>query len=317
MSGILIGRNRLAYELSMKGENQMVYGNVVLAEDGLGEVMRFRASNTSTKSKANKRVINAEKVAKSLEIIDDGDDFINDDVDIFSFNGIPFDIIGGGALEDDDEEDEDEEDVFVVEKKKSKKKKDKDVEPDKAKKKKKKKKDGGKKEKKKLSTDAVASESFNSAKGYRRRTESRDDHGKYSKARRKMEEERRLNEQEKKQAEIDLIQLSARRDYLLANIAKLNPSKRKDSIKLVQMNIELKQIETSIAALQKEFGIKTEPINTGSTISRGWNRFKRTVKHKWNGVKKWFKKNKGLVIGIGSIVIPVIGSIIAASILNG
>ena len=137
------------------------------------------------------------------------------------------------------------------------------------------------------------------------------------KAKKKAEEERAKYEREKKQAEIDLIQLIARRDYIYANISKLDSSKKKDAIKIVQMNIELKHIETSIRALQEQYNIKMDSINHGSGMARSWNKFRRFVKNKWNGVRKWFKRNKDMIIGISSVVLPIIGSTIAASIIRG
>ena len=186
----------------------MIHGNVVLVEDGLGEVMRLRSSNKSTNSKVDKRVISREAAAESFKIIDDADTFNGVDVvdtdEIFSFNGVPFGIIGGGALEEDDEDDV--VDLTLLSrddtKKVKKKKKDKDKKKNKAGKDK----DKNKSKKKSsgettISAEKVASEKSKTVKITRDRYENN------LKAKKKAEEERAKYEREKKQAEIDLIQL--------------------------------------------------------------------------------------------------------------
>lgn len=124
------------------------------------------------------------------------------------------------------------------------------------------------------------------------------------------EEERLRKEEEKKQAEVDIIQLIARRDYLKGQLSKLNPYKRKDAIKIATINVELNNIEQAMQTLRNEYGIQRREIEQGSWASRTFNKIKTKVGNFWRKAKKFVKKNLEVILGVASIIVPFVGSII-------
>lgn len=118
------------------------------------------------------------------------------------------------------------------------------------------------------------------------------------------------NAKESKIVQIEIMQCLAKRDRLLAKLATLDPAKKKDSKKIVNINIKLKDLDLEIDALQREVGTDLNSLNHGSKFQRKWETFKKRVRKRFKKIKRWFKDNKELVLGIAAIVIPGILSLI-------
>lgn len=256
----------------------------------------MRDQKTQQVKKTGKK--SSKKVCVGAEEYDDEYDYSDDEYGIFNFNNPR--SIREEELIDDSEDDEDEDEVEV---KAEKKKKKKDKSEDKPKKDKKK-----KKKNKVISAEAVQKK--------REEVEAKKKLEAQRKAKIKAEQERIKYEEDKRQAEIDMIQLVARREYLKSVLSKLNPGKHKDTQKIVNANVELKRIEETIAALSAEFGIQDETLETGSKSGRFFNTVKRTVKNAFGKVRKFFSRNRDIILGVGSVVVPLIGSVIASLIIR-
>lgn len=139
----------------------------------------------------------------------------------------------------------------------------------------------------------------------------------------KDEYERQKIKQQKKQekktreAEVEIIQYLAREDMIRSKLAKLDPCKKKDSKKIAAYNIELKNIRANIEMLQEQYNIKINELDHGNKISRFLGRMKRKVQRVWKKVKKWFKRNEEVVVGVLGIAGPAILAAIFGAFLQG
>lgn len=118
------------------------------------------------------------------------------------------------------------------------------------------------------------------------------------------------NAKESKCVQIEIMQCLAKRDRILAKLAALDPAKKKDAKKIVKLNIKLKDLDLEIDALQREVGTDLNKLNHGTKWQRRWQTFKKRVKKTFKKVKRWCKDNKELIIGVASVVIPAILSLI-------
>ena len=255
--------------------------------------------------RSNDQYIMDENDVKEMGL--DINDLMHADFDIFDFDNIEKNAPKSNAsinsiideMEDvdiddddlDDEEDDDEDEDLSI-KKKSKKKK--------------KKKDKSKKKKEKKVIDFEKVKEIKEQDREKMLAE---------KAKRKEEKARIKFEEEKKQAEVDIIGLVARKDYLKLSLNKLDKGRKKDAIKIVNINIEIREIEVAIESLRSKYNIPVPEIDNGSRFSRFCNTIKSGVKRAYRKVSKFFKRNKELIIGISSIVIPAIASSVASIIV--
>lgn len=114
----------------------------------------------------------------------------------------------------------------------------------------------------------------------------------------------------KKEAEIRIIQLIARKNYLNNKLDDMDPGKEKDARKIACMNIELREIDEQLSYLQSEYGIYTDTIEEGSKLKGFLNRIKKKVTTVKKKVKKFFKTNKDLIVSLSAVVLPFIGGCI-------
>lgn len=139
------------------------------------------------------------------------------------------------------------------------------------------------------------------------------------------EESKKMKKKKKKHKEVriktrqeyesEMIQLMARADFIRHRLEELDPYKSKDSIKIGQLNVELKMINDTISIIEKESGIKRTEIETGSKFGRIVASIKKFFKRRVKKIKKFFKKNDELIMGIAAISIPVIMSVLIRSIV--
>lgn len=126
-------------------------------------------------------------------------------------------------------------------------------------------------------------------------------------ARKEALREAKRKEKQKKEAENTLIKLISRRDYIKAKLKSLNPGKEKDSRMIAQLNIELKSIEEDISKTQAVSGIYLDKLEEGSRLSRFVGKVKSKIKSAGRSIKKFFKNNKEMVVGLSSVILPFLG----------
>lgn len=127
----------------------------------------------------------------------------------------------------------------------------------------------------------------------------------YDKKSAKKEKKRR---KEQREYEIEMIQLVARRDLLRKKLGELNPGKKKDSKRIAAINIELTNIRDDLKMLETQSGLHIDEIDKGTKLGRFIGKIKMKVKKAAKKVKKFCKRNSELILGICSIVLPIIAS---------
>lgn len=125
-------------------------------------------------------------------------------------------------------------------------------------------------------------------------------------------------EKQKKEAEVEVIQLIARKNFLTNKLEDFDPGKEKDAKKIAAINIELREIDERTNYLQQKYNIYIDSVDEGSRIGRFFRKIKEKGKRVIKKIKKFFRDddNKKLIIGIAGIVLPVIGSFIARLFLK-
>lgn len=122
--------------------------------------------------------------------------------------------------------------------------------------------------------------------------------------------EAKRQERRKKEYEIELINLLAKQKFLKARLEEMNPGKEKDAKRIAAFNIELLNIEERINRIQVESGIYLDKLEEGSRVKKFFIKVKTKCKKAVTKVKKFFTKNKEMVIGLASVVLPFIGGCI-------
>lgn len=120
---------------------------------------------------------------------------------------------------------------------------------------------------------------------------------------------------DKKDIQIEMMQLLGQKDILKSKLSKLDESKKKDMKKIISINVKIKDIDAELEMLQKESGIIIDELDKGSKIGRFFSRVKRSVKKKFKKVKRFCKYNSELVTGILSIVVPIFAAVIGKKLL--
>lgn len=129
------------------------------------------------------------------------------------------------------------------------------------------------------------------------------------KQRQKREKEERKRQQRKRECEITMIQLIARRDMLEKKLNELDPGDPKESKVIAAINVELINIREELELLSKESGIPISSLNTGTRFGRFMTKVKATGRKFVKKAKKFYKRNKELIVGIASIVLPFVVSL--------
>ena len=109
-----------------------------------------------------------------------------------------------------------------------------------------------------------------------------------------------------KEMQIEMMQLIGKRDRLRFKLGELDPSKKKDAKRIVAYNVQLKDIDADLKMLQEQSGINLNELDHGSKLARFIGSVKRWCKRKIKKVKKFFKENKELIVGMISIIVPVV-----------
>lgn len=120
----------------------------------------------------------------------------------------------------------------------------------------------------------------------------------------------------KREAEIKIIQLIARRNYLKNKLDDMDPGKEKDARKIACMNIELREIEDQLTYLQSEYGIYNDKIDEGSRFGRFISKIKRKFNRAKKKTKKFFKDNKDLIVSLSAVILPFLGGCIVKMLVK-
>ena len=120
------------------------------------------------------------------------------------------------------------------------------------------------------------------------------------------EKERRSAEAKRRADEHSYMQMIAKRKRFELVLDDLDPKKKKDSIKIAEINAKLLNLDRKIKRYQVELGIDPNNINKSSSKLRNfWEAIKKKSKKVWKKVKKFFKRNKDTIYEILMIITPV------------
>lgn len=111
---------------------------------------------------------------------------------------------------------------------------------------------------------------------------------------------------EKKEIEIEMMQLLAKRDMLRIKLGELDPANKHDSKKIVAINIELKDIKAELLMLEQQSGIRLDDLDHGSRLARFIGRMKRRAKKVCKKIKNFFNENSDFIANMAAIVVPVV-----------
>ena len=114
---------------------------------------------------------------------------------------------------------------------------------------------------------------------------------------------------------IEMMQLLAKRDMLRIKLGKLNPANKKDSKKIVVINVKIKDINAELEMLSWQYNINLEELDKGSRLGRFIGRVKRKVKKITKVIKNLWEDHSDFILNIGSIILPFISTIIFKKLL--
>ncbi len=115
----------------------------------------------------------------------------------------------------------------------------------------------------------------------------------------------RKREKAQRAAEVEMIQLIARREMLHGKLGDLDITKTKDAKRIAAINIDLKKIDSEIHQLEVQYGISPEKLDTGSRVGRFLGKVKRKAKKIGRAIKKFYKRHFDLIYGLASIFVPI------------
>ena len=120
--------------------------------------------------------------------------------------------------------------------------------------------------------------------------------------------EKKKEDQEfnKRKLEQDLIHLLTRRARFRSVLSTLDISKKKDSKKIADINIELRRIEEEINNIEEQLGHKFGDIDRGSKLKRFLHTFKIKLKKFVKSCKDFWNNNKQDIIATAGIVIGIV-----------
>lgn len=119
-----------------------------------------------------------------------------------------------------------------------------------------------------------------------------------------------------KEMQIEMMQLICKRDRLRRKLAELDPANKKDARRIVSYNVQLKDIDADLSMLQEQSGINLNELDHGTRLARFIGGIKRWWKRKVvKKAKKFFRENKELIVGMCSIIIPVLLSTLVKIII--
>lgn len=110
-----------------------------------------------------------------------------------------------------------------------------------------------------------------------------------------------------KEYQLDMMDLLARRDLLRHRLAKLDPGSPHDAEKIVEINVELKNIYIKLKFLQNMTGVNMHELDHGTKFARFINMAKKKISKKVKKLKKWVINHIEPICGIVASIIPIVG----------
>lgn len=121
---------------------------------------------------------------------------------------------------------------------------------------------------------------------------------------------KKARDKQKRDCELEMIQLLAMRDHLRHKLGSLNPGKKRDAKEIAAINVKLRDIQTQLSCLETESGIHIDELDHGTRVSRFIGRMKRGCKKAVKKVKRFCKRHADLFATIGAIIAPFLGSLL-------
>lgn len=118
---------------------------------------------------------------------------------------------------------------------------------------------------------------------------------------------------EVKRMRVEMIQLIAEKDMLRSKLAELDPGRKKDSKKIAAINVRLEKVINRIQLLETESGTNAKELDHGTKPARVIGNIKRKVKKTVKKIKKFFKRNEELIVGMASIIMPFVCVVVLKS----
>ena len=109
----------------------------------------------------------------------------------------------------------------------------------------------------------------------------------------------------KKEIAIDVMEIQARLKFIRGKLAKLDPTKKKDLKKIVDINEEIEDLKCALEAIERTTGKPVKELEEGSKIQRIFNWIKMKAKSIKKKFDNWVDRNEDLICGILSVGIPL------------
>ena len=122
--------------------------------------------------------------------------------------------------------------------------------------------------------------------------------------------------QNKKDAQIEMMQLIADKDRLRYKLGKLDASRKKDSKMIVAINVKIKDIDAELKALQDIAGVNIDHLDKGSRFGRFVGKVKKVFRTVKKAVKHWYYEHEDVIKGVAAIVLPVLLSAVVKKLIG-
>jgi hypothetical protein len=123
----------------------------------------------------------------------------------------------------------------------------------------------------------------------------------------KAEKRHKKDEKNKQRA----YKLLAKKEFILTRLASMSMKKKKHIDEVAELNYKLEMIDWELKKIKEESGIDYGKIQHGSRIQQ----LMAYVSKKFKKIKKFFHKNwpaiQNVIIGIGSVIVPIILGVFA------
>ena len=111
---------------------------------------------------------------------------------------------------------------------------------------------------------------------------------------------------ERQEIKVDMVHLLSQRERIRRKLGQLDIGKKKDAMKIAELNIELCNIDEDIKTLEEISGEQAPTVDHGSRIRGFVGGVKRKVKRAFTKAKKFFKRNSESITAISIMSAPVI-----------
>lgn len=115
--------------------------------------------------------------------------------------------------------------------------------------------------------------------------------------------------------EIEMMKLLANRDRLRIKLGELDSANKRDSKKIVAINVKLKNIAAEIEMLERQSGIHLDELDKGSRVGRFLGNFKKAGKKLIKKAKKFFNRHSEVITTVASVLLPIIGGLLIKAFL--